>query len=145
MSRAALLFGSEKTGLSNEHLSFCSLLLTVPLYAPGGRHLSMNLGQAAAVCLYELTRDGFEGSRALLTSQEVPATVQDRERLLVLLRETMEAADYSRRFPANARPEVVRHLVHRLTATREEAATWMGIFKLILRRMAAHTQDEERR
>src|ERR1700761_7489278 len=53
----ALLFGSEKTGLSNEELSYCQWLLTIPMHqTPGLRHASMNLGQAAAVCLYEVVR-----------------------------------------------------------------------------------------
>src|ERR1700710_1703742 len=47
--RVALLFGSEKTGLSNEELSYCNLLMTIPMQqSEGNRHPSMNLGQAAA-------------------------------------------------------------------------------------------------
>src|SRR5690348_14089960 len=52
--RAALLFGSEKFGLSNGDISFCHRLLRIPT-APGTP--SMNLGQAVAVCLYELIRE----------------------------------------------------------------------------------------
>ena len=130
-SRVALLFGSEKTGLTREQLSFCSLLLTIPMFAPAARHLSMNLGQSVAVCLYELTRHGFEGSRELPVAAPLPATAQDRERLLGLLLETMEASDYARRFPANARVEVVRRITHRLGATADEAAMWMGLLRLV--------------
>jgi TrmH family RNA methyltransferase len=54
--RVALLFGSEKTGLSNEHLSYCHALVRIPTSA---RCPSMNLGQAVAVCCYELARAGF--------------------------------------------------------------------------------------
>lgn len=50
----ALLFGSEKRGLSNAHFSHCHWLLRIPT---GEQHRSMNLGQAVAVCLYELARD----------------------------------------------------------------------------------------
>src|SRR5947209_9791271 len=50
----ALLFGSEKFGLSNEDLAHCHWLLRVSTAQP---ELSMNLGQAVAVCLYELVRD----------------------------------------------------------------------------------------
>ena len=56
-ARIAILFGSEKTGLSNEELSHCHWLLTIPMHEhEGTRHASMNLGQAAAVCLWELVR-----------------------------------------------------------------------------------------
>jgi tRNA C32,U32 (ribose-2'-O)-methylase TrmJ len=47
---AALLFGSEKFGLSNEDLSYCHWLLRIGIRE---EHGSMNLGQAVAVCLYE--------------------------------------------------------------------------------------------
>ena len=41
--RVALLFGSEKTGLSNEELSHCNWLLTIPMQQHADvRHASMN-------------------------------------------------------------------------------------------------------
>jgi tRNA/rRNA methyltransferase len=132
---AAILFGSEKTGLTNEQLSHCSLLTTIPLHAPAdSRHLSMNLGQAVAVCLYELTRAGSEGSRELPVLHEAAATAADRERLAQLLIEVMQATGYTRRYPHNARAPVVRQLVQQLGATHPEAMTWMGILRQVLLR-----------
>src|SRR5215831_926101 len=55
----ALLFGSEKFGLSNDDLSHCDWLLRIPTEDPD---LSMNLGQAVALCLYELARDPLAAS-----------------------------------------------------------------------------------
>jgi TrmH family RNA methyltransferase len=49
----AILFGSEKRGLSNDDLSYCHWTMHIPT-APD--HVSMNLGQAVAVSLYEITR-----------------------------------------------------------------------------------------
>ena len=141
-SRVALLFGSEKTGLTREQLSHCALLLTIPLFAPAGRHLSMNLGQAVAVCLYELSREGFDGSRELPTLHATVASSADRERLTVLLLETMAHSGYAHRFPANARPEIVRQLVTQLGNSSEEAATWMGFLRLILRRFQTLREDK---
>ena len=133
--RVALLFGSEKTGLTKDQLSYCQRLLTIPLFAPvGERHLSMNLGQAVAVCLYELSRAGFEDARPLPEWGTTPATAADRERLTERLLAVMEATDYARRFPANAREPVVRQLAERLATTRDEAATWMGLLRMIERR-----------
>jgi tRNA/rRNA methyltransferase len=132
--RVALLFGSEKTGLTNDQLSHCQRLLTIPLFAPEGeRHLSMNLGQAVAVCLYELSRAGFEDARALPEMQGAAASAGDRERLTERLLAVMETTGYARRFPANSREHVVRHLAQRLATTRDEAATWMGLFRTIVR------------
>ncbi len=93
----------------------------------------MNLGQSVAVCLYELSREGFEGVRELPVQNNTPATSADRERLTALLQEVMDTSGYARRFPANARLEVVRQLTGHLAQTREEASTWMGLFKHLQR------------
>jgi len=137
--RVALLFGSEKTGLTNDQLSHASLLTTIPMYSPQGeRHLSMNLGQSVAVCLYELTRSGFEHSIDIPILHETPATADDRERLTQLLLDVLQATGYTRRFPANAAEPLVRQLTQQLAAPHREALshrqamTWMGILRQIL-------------
>jgi tRNA/rRNA methyltransferase len=130
----ALLFGSEKTGLTNEQLSHCQLLVNIPMFAPSdARHLSMNLGQAVAVCLYELGRGGFEDARDLPAVPGAEITADARERLTQLLLDAMEATDYSRRFPANAREHVVRQLAMQLGRTQDEAITWMGFLRQVVR------------
>ena len=50
----ALLFGSEKFGLTNEEMAYCNWLTRIPSRE---QHGSMNLGQAVAVCLYEVIRN----------------------------------------------------------------------------------------
>jgi tRNA/rRNA methyltransferase len=137
--KVALLFGSEKTGLTNDQLSHATLLTTIPMYSPEGeRHLSMNLGQSVAVCLYELTRSGFESSVEIPPLHEAPSTADDRERLTQLLLDVLHATGYTRRFPANAAEPLIRQLVQQLTAphreamTHRQAETLMGIFRQIL-------------
>jgi tRNA/rRNA methyltransferase len=146
--KVALLFGSEKTGLSNEELSHCHALLTIPMNAPeGSKHLSMNLGQAAAVCLYRLARgedlgrDGTQVSEArrgaprslpVEVQEEVPARAADLERLTGLLREVLERSGYARRHPANAREAVVRRLVRRMALHAPDAAVWTGMLRQML-------------
>lgn len=76
--KAAIMFGSEKTGLTNEHIAFAHAFLNVPT-SPG--QPSMNLGQAVAVVCYELSKI-FGGTHALeRTGEAVPVTVEDVERL----------------------------------------------------------------
>lgn len=137
--RVALLFGSEKTGLTNEQLSHCSLLTTIPMYQPlageghkPARHLSMNLGQSVAVCLYELAREGFEGARELPVKHEATATGDDRERLTQLLLDAMHAVGYTRRYPQNASETLVRQLAQQLGVSHREAMTWMGFLRQVL-------------
>jgi tRNA/rRNA methyltransferase len=146
--RVALLFGSEKTGLSNEEMSHCNWLLTIPMqpYADV-RHASMNLGQAVAVCLYELVRDESEprklardepqprslaGDPANSPAAESPTTAADLERLTTLLAETLEKSGYLRRHPANCEPAQLRRLLRRMAADANDAPIWMGIFRQLL-------------
>jgi tRNA/rRNA methyltransferase len=131
--RVALLFGSEKTGLSNEELSYCHWLLTIPMHEhEDARHPSMNLGQAAAVCLYELVRTAgvHEG---VGVREAAPAA--DVERVTSLLREVLEKTGYARRHAANAREEDVRRLVWRMGLTVEDVPVWMGMLRQVLRNL----------
>ena len=100
-ARVALLFGSEKTGLSNDAMSHCNWLMTIPMHpTPGLRHASMNLGQAAAVCLYELVRHA-ERQPAAAEPQPM-AHAEDLERVTELLAEMLAGIGYARRRPASA-------------------------------------------
>jgi len=140
--RVALLFGSEKTGLSNEEMSHCHWLLTIPMHQPeDGRHLSMNLGQAVAVCLYELVRDGGSADADLRGNKAEPADAASLERLTALLSEVLEETEYTRRHAANSDPAQVRRLVRRMGLDAVDAPVWMGILKQALWRMRGGREE----
>jgi tRNA/rRNA methyltransferase len=127
--RVALLFGSEKTGLSNEELSFCDLLLTIPMEEYEGlRHPSMNLGQAVAVCLWEMVRPGAEPAGIPLQA----ADAADVERVMGLLYEVLEETEYTRRHAASASMEQVRRRLHRMRLEAQDVPVWMGIMRQVL-------------
>ena len=96
-SGVAVLFGSEKFGLSNEDLSHCHWLMRIPTCE---QNISMNLGQAVAVCLYELIRDSkTAGEPAKLP----PANAEEVERITTTAdrsaaRQRIPDAPQSRRF-----------------------------------------------
>jgi TrmH family RNA methyltransferase len=130
MGRVALLFGSEKTGLSNEELSHCHWLLTIPMEQHEEiRHPSMNLGQAVAVCLYELVRQpGVAAGGDFLVRPEAG----EGERLRALLSEVLEEAGYTKRHPANCDEEQIRRLVLRIGMAASDVPVWIGILRQIL-------------
>jgi TrmH family RNA methyltransferase len=133
--RVALLFGSEKTGLSNEELSHCDWLLTIPMEEHEGvRHPSMNLGQAVAVCLYELVRGEAVG--VVRVGVPAAATGAEVERLTLLLMEVLEKTEYARHHPANCDVADVRRLVVRMGLTGTDVVVWMGMLRQILWRMS---------
>lgn len=53
--KTGILFGSEKTGLTKEELSFCRAIINIPTRK---NQPSMNLGQSVAVLAYELAARG---------------------------------------------------------------------------------------
>jgi TrmH family RNA methyltransferase len=129
--RVALLFGSEKTGLSNDAMSHCNWLMTIPMHpTPGLRHASMNLGQAAAVCLYELVRQ--EEANPLPVKQEPMADAENLERVTSLLEQMMIAIGYDRYRPATADPAEVRRMVRRLHLNQSDAQRWIGVLRRLL-------------
>src|SRR5208282_5443476 len=97
----ALLFGSERYGLSNEELSHCHWLMRIPTRE---EHGSMNLGQAVAVCLYEVVRGRTGASSKTNTKikmkiapgkeQKTPAKSGDVERLTQVLFELLGTCGY---------------------------------------------------
>jgi TrmH family RNA methyltransferase len=128
-ARVALLFGSEKTGLSNDALSHCHWLMTIPMHQTAGlRHASMNLGQAAAVCLYELIRQ----TDAPLNEPQPMATAEDLERVTELLAEVLASIGYAKRRPASAERTEVRRMVRRLNLNQSDARRWIGVLRQLL-------------
>lgn len=128
--RVALLFGSEKTGLSNDAMSHCHWLMTIPMHpSPGLRHASMNLGQAAAVCLYELIRAVDPPARS---ESQPAAQAEDLDRVTHLLTEMLTSIGYAHRRPAAADPAAVRRMVLRLHLNQSDARRWIGVLRQLL-------------
>jgi tRNA/rRNA methyltransferase len=124
--RVALLFGSEKFGLSNAALSHCHWLMRIPTCE---ENISMNLGQAVAVCLYELIRDG---KAARQTEKAKRATAAEFERITTTLLEAMRASGYLDRRPIADVEERMRRLVRRLNLPPRDAVVWLGILRQIV-------------
>ena len=123
--RVALLFGSEKRGLSNQDLSYCHWLMRVPTCK---KHGSMNLGQAVAVCLYELVREARAGRAA---EKPQPATAGEVERITTVLFDALQASGYVKPTATSAR-EKIRRLVRRLHIEASDADIWLGMLRQIV-------------
>lgn len=124
---AALLFGSEKFGLSNEDMSHCHWLLRIPTRE---EHGSMNLGQAVAICLYELSRE----HSALQTRFEPqpPASAENQERFTAILLELLTRSGYVNDRTEKSTEAKIRRLVKRMGPPAGDAETWLGILRQIL-------------
>ena len=126
-SEAALLFGSEKFGLSNEDMSHCNWLLRIPSRE---EHGSMNLGQAVAICLYELRREGGIADRRFPPPERADAG--ELERMTALLIETLEHSGYVNERTSQSTELKIRRLVRRLGVPQGDMDMWLGIVRQIL-------------
>ena len=128
--RVALLFGSEKFGLSNEDLSFCHTLLHIPT-APGTP--SMNLGQAVAVCLYEFAREEFpRQTTAPALAGFDPVSGGDAEQITRQLLDVLRESGYTNRITSITTEQKVRRWIRRLRIGRRDAPLLLGILRQIL-------------
>lgn len=124
---AALLFGSEKFGLSNDDMSHCHWLLRIPSRE---EHGSMNLGQAVAICLYELRRDSLSATQRFDPAPLAP--MEDFERITTLLLELLSGSGYLNPSTAESSTLKIRRLVRRLGLPAADTVTWLGIYRQIL-------------
>ena len=137
-SKVGLLFGSEKRGLSNEDLSYCHWLLSIPTREA---HRSMNLGQAVAVSLYELSRD----AKRVRPSEAVTlARAFDLERLTSLLLDVLRSSGYLNSRNREDSPvrstgeeERIRRFVRRMNLSSADAEQLTGMLRQILWKVSA--------
>ena len=122
----ALLFGSEKFGLSNEDLSHCHWLMRIPTRE---QHGSMNLGQAVAVCLYEIARSPA-AAKAQPDARKA-ARAGDLERITGLLEEILEHSGYVHERVEGSTQLKLRRLIRRMQLNAHDAEAWLGILRQI--------------
>src|ERR1700720_1322837 len=120
----ALLFGSERFGLSNEEMSHCHWMMRIPTRE---EHGSMNLGQAVAVCLYELVR-GRKTATAKTAAgkkEKTAATSGAVERLTQAMLKLLHDTGYIKP-RAVAAEEKLRRLVRRMELNSNDAEVLLG-------------------
>lgn len=129
----ALLFGSEKFGLGNGEMSHCHWLMRIPTRA---EHESMNLGQAVAVCLYELIREG--AAPEFHSPTHADATGDQTEMFTTLLLEALTRSGYAQ---SPSTEQKVRRMVRRLELSSKDAFVWLGMWRQILWKLRQDSTD----
>lgn len=126
----ALLFGSEKFGLGNDDMSHCHWLARIPTRE---EHGSMNLGQAVAICLYELSRD----SKAAITEPAgaKPASAEEVERFTQYLLEALGESGYLKPLTSASMIEKTRRMIRRMKLSAADSILLQGMLRQILWKM----------
>ena len=132
---AALMFGSEKFGLSNEDLAHCHWLMHIPTR---DEHISMNLGQAVAVTLYEVARDA-----KVVDSPELPepANAGELERITTLLLDALKISGYVNPVVASTTEDKARRMVRRMNLNARDAEVYLGMLRQIVWKLRSKRDD----
>jgi tRNA/rRNA methyltransferase len=126
--RVAILFGSEKTGLSNEDLSHCHWLLRIPTRE---EHRSMNLAQAVAIVVYEISRGALTtGAKSKLSSNA--ANMDSVDRIADALLEALHISGYINRRSEATAEEKLRRMLRRFELRSGDAEVLLGMLRKIL-------------
>jgi len=153
--KVAVLFGSEKWGLSNEDLSYCHWLVRIPTRE---EHRSMNLGQAVAVVLYEMSRGErvqssklkvqstakrkakIENGKLKMDGGEELAPMETMERIGEALLEALLKSGYVGPRKTALAEEKLRRMLRRFSMGAADAEVFLGM----IRKIRAKIEDEEK-
>jgi TrmH family RNA methyltransferase len=124
--KVAVLFGPEDTGLFQDELERCDILITIPA---SDSYPVLNLSHAATIVFYELSR--------ITAASPTPADPDEKERMLSFFDDLLECIDYPEQRRLNT-SVMFRRLMGRAVPTKWEYQTIMGVFgdasKMIRRR-----------
>lgn len=127
--KIAVLFGSEDTGLTNEELSVCDMVITIPT---SSRYPSMNLSHAVAIIAYEFSIRMQKGRKLPYR----PSTPEERAVLIKFLEklvdEVMSDTSVEKR---SIYKGILKNLVGRSFLTGREVHSLIGFFRRILGRL----------
>ena len=90
----------------------------------------MNLGQAVAVCLYELVRS--PAAAKAKPDLRRRAAAEDVERLTTQLEDVLARSGYVHARVAGSTRMKIRRLVRRMDLSGQDAEVWLGMLRQIL-------------
>jgi tRNA/rRNA methyltransferase len=122
----ALVFGPERTGLTNEEVSRCTYLIHVPTDPACP---ALNLAQSVAICLYELQRTALRLTRPPV--EQEAASYADQERMFGALRESLTQIEYLFGPRSDALMHGLRHLIGRARPSPMEVGLLLGLARQI--------------
>ncbi|MFM7067110.1 MAG: TrmJ/YjtD family RNA methyltransferase [Gammaproteobacteria bacterium] len=123
----ALLFGPERTGLTNDHLALCHALVQIPTNPD---YSSLNLAQAVLLLAYELRMAG--GATVAIPEREIPLpAVETLDHLYAHFDRVMQRAGFETHGNAAHVSRRVRRLLHRAVPDQQEVNLLRGFLSAV--------------
>jgi TrmH family RNA methyltransferase len=145
-SPVAILFGSERAGLTNEELRYAHALLRIPA---NPAYASLNIAMAVQIVAYEILRARGEAAAALqLAAPPAPraaplATPAELDRLYEHLATVLEEIDFRDRTQSGGHlMKRIRRLLQRAEPDANEVNILRGILTAVQQRRRRAGQDE---
>lgn len=121
--RIAIVFGSERSGLSNQDLAYCQYVLRLPTVKDCP---SMNLAQAVAVTACAIRANGDSATAAQIRPSEI--SVEHRERLVARALEACIRAGLLKGWDDRRSEDRLRKAFTRWNLTEVDIAMLHGVF-----------------
>lgn len=121
-----LILGRESSGLSNEELSYCDLIVTIPTSSD---YKALNVASASVILFYELWKARLSRSYG----QFEEANREYRDRLVMffsLICQESKVAPYKKKLILKA----FKNVICRACLSKREATLMLGVFRVFLRR-----------
>jgi tRNA/rRNA methyltransferase len=140
---AAIVFGPEPNGLTNDIVARCHYLIEIPT---ADNYSSLNLAQAVAICLYELYKafpspSASEGQPDALrwrSGSDELSDVESQEQMFQNLQTALEEIHFLYGDKADALMHALRHLLGKARLTDMEVKVLLGLARQIRWYVANH-------
>lgn len=120
---AAIVFGRESSGLTNDEIQQCDFVITIPT---SKKYPVMNLSHAVSTVLYELSK-----SKENITSNTKFASDADKKQLMKMLNSTLKKMNFSTKEKQQTQVKVWKRMIGKSFLTKREAFALMGFLRKI--------------
>ena len=129
-NKVGIIFGPEKSGLENEHLSICDYFLKIN---SNPKFSSLNLSHAVSIVAYEIWRGNFP-KRILISNvkkkSDLQATKGELSNFLLILQKHLDENGF---FSVLERKKImvqkIRNIFTKIELTSRDISTLLGIIK----------------
>lgn len=126
-NKVAILFGNERTGLTNEELLFCDETITIPTF----NNTSLNISHALSIILYEIYKNVSNPT----SKKQKLVDPKTKEIIFNLLIDLIKRVEY---IPHNNEVLWMRNIkefLNHLNLTERDSKIFLGLLRAIIRKL----------
>jgi TrmH family RNA methyltransferase len=130
LQKIAIIFGNEGNGLSNEEISNCDFVATIPT---SKKYHALNISHAAAIFFYELfVSTGTES----IVSHIAPAYRKEREVIFSKIDFIVENLPFSTKEKKDTQKITWKRVIEKSLLSKREAFAVMGLLRKIEKKLS---------